>query len=74
MMPFLTDLKPMFKDLPFSVAEENIQSRTRGNLLMAIANKFGYILLNTSNKSELANLIKLRSSSGLELVELVNDW
>ena len=51
---FLTDLKPLFKDLPFSVAEENIQSRTRGNLLMAIANKFGYILLNTSNKSELA--------------------
>ena len=36
------------------MAEENIQSRTRGNLLMAIANKFGYILLNTSNKSELA--------------------
>jgi NAD+ synthase (glutamine-hydrolysing) len=36
------------------VAEENIQSRSRGNLLMAIANKFGYVLLNTSNKSELA--------------------
>jgi len=51
---FLTELKPIFNDLPFSVAEENIQSRTRGNLLMAIANKFGYILLNTSNKSELA--------------------
>ncbi len=51
---FLTNLKPLFADLPFSVAEENIQSRTRGNLLMAIANKFGYILLNTSNKSELA--------------------
>jgi NAD+ synthase (glutamine-hydrolysing) len=51
---FLKALKPQFKDLPFSVAEENIQSRTRGNLLMAIANKFGYILLNTSNKSELA--------------------
>ena len=51
---FLTTLKPVFEDLPFSVAEENIQSRTRGNLLMAIANKFGYILLNTSNKSELA--------------------
>ncbi len=51
---FLKDLKPMFKDLPFDVAEENIQSRTRGNLLMAIANKFGYILLNTSNKSELS--------------------
>lgn len=51
---FLDELKPLFKDLPFSLAEENIQSRTRGNLLMAIANKFGYILLNTSNKSELA--------------------
>ncbi len=51
---FLHELKPIFGDLPFSIAEENIQSRTRGNLLMAIANKFGYILLNTSNKSELA--------------------
>ena len=51
---FLNELKPIFKSLPFSIAEENIQSRTRGNLLMAIANKFGYILLNTSNKSELA--------------------
>lgn len=51
---FLTSLQPLFKDLPFSVAEENLQSRTRGNLLMAISNKFGYILLNTSNKSELA--------------------
>jgi NAD+ synthase (glutamine-hydrolysing) len=51
---FLSELKPVFKDLPFSLAEENIQARTRGNLLMAIANKFGYILLNTSNKSELA--------------------
>jgi NAD+ synthase (glutamine-hydrolysing) len=51
---FLDTLKPVFNDLPFSLAEENIQSRTRGNLLMAVANKFGYILLNTSNKSELA--------------------
>jgi NAD+ synthase (glutamine-hydrolysing) len=51
---FLKELSPLFKDLPFSVAEENIQSRTRGNLLMAIANKFNYILLNTSNKSELS--------------------
>lgn len=51
---FLTELKPIFNDMPFSVAEENIQSRTRAGLLMAIANKFGYILLNTSNKSELA--------------------
>jgi NAD+ synthase (glutamine-hydrolysing) len=51
---FLNELKPVFNNLPFGVAEENIQARTRGNLLMAIANKFGYILLNTSNKSELA--------------------
>jgi NAD+ synthase (glutamine-hydrolysing) len=51
---FTDELKPIFKDLPFSLAEENIQSRARGNLLMAMANKFGYILLNTSNKSELA--------------------
>ncbi len=51
---FIKELKPYFKDLPFNIAEENIQSRTRGNLLMALANKFGYILLNTSNKSELA--------------------
>jgi NAD+ synthase (glutamine-hydrolysing) len=51
---FQNTLKPIFKDLPFNVAEENIQSRIRGNLLMALANKFHYILLNTSNKSELA--------------------
>lgn len=51
---FLTELKPIFEDRPFSVAEENIQARTRGNLLMAISNKLGYILLNTSNKSELS--------------------
>ncbi len=51
---FLESLAPVFGDLPFGIAEENIQSRTRGNLVMAISNKFGYILLNTSNKSELA--------------------
>ncbi len=51
---FLEELKPVFNGMPFNIAEENIQSRSRGNLLMAIANKFGYILLNTSNKSELA--------------------
>ncbi|RFM25881.1 NAD+ synthase [Deminuibacter soli] len=50
----LDTLQPVFNNLPFSLAEENMQSRTRGNLLMAISNKFGYILLNTSNKSELA--------------------
>jgi NAD+ synthase (glutamine-hydrolysing) len=51
---FIASLKPVFDNTPFGIAEENIQSRTRGNLLMAIANKYGYILLNTSNKSELA--------------------
>jgi NAD+ synthase (glutamine-hydrolysing) len=51
---FLATLNPIFKGLPFGLAEENIQARTRGNLLMAVANKLGYILLNTSNKSELA--------------------
>jgi len=47
-------LKPVFEDRAFDVAEENIQSRIRGLLAMALSNKFGYILLNTSNKSELA--------------------
>ena len=47
-------LVPYFKDLPAGIAEENLQARTRGVLLMALSNKFGYILLNTSNKSEAA--------------------
>ena len=47
-------LKPVFKDLPFNIAEENIQSRSRAIVVMAMSNKFGYILLNTSNKSECA--------------------
>jgi len=51
---FETALEPQFKDLPFNVTEENIQSRIRGTLLMAISNKFGHILLNTTNKSEMA--------------------
>jgi NAD+ synthase (glutamine-hydrolysing) len=51
---FMHTLRPVFGDLPFGLAEENTQSRARGNLLMGISNKFGYILLNTSNKSELS--------------------
>ncbi len=51
---FETALHPVFSGLPFSVAEENLQSRIRGALVMALSNKFGSILLNTSNKSELA--------------------
>jgi NAD+ synthase (glutamine-hydrolysing) len=47
-------LKPLFGELPADVTEENIQARTRGVLLMAMSNKFGAILLNTSNKSEAA--------------------
>lgn len=49
---FLQQLQPQFGGLPFGVAEENLQARVRGTLLMALSNKFGYILLNTSNKSE----------------------
>ncbi|MBK7762813.1 MAG: NAD+ synthase [Bacteroidetes bacterium] len=51
---FLQQLKPLYQELPFNVAEENIQARSRGNLLMAVANKFNYVLLNTTNKSECA--------------------
>ncbi len=51
---FIQSLHPYIKDTPFGLTEENIQSRSRGVILMALANKFGYILLNTSNKSELA--------------------
>ena len=47
-------LKPIFNDMPFDVTEENIQARCRGLIVMAISNKFGNILLNTSNKSEAA--------------------
>lgn len=51
---FETALHPQFNNLPFNIAEENIQSRSRAVVLMAMCNKFGYILLNTSNKSEAA--------------------
>lgn len=49
---FMQQLKPVFGNLPFGLAEENLQARIRGNLLMATANKHGAIVLNTSNKSE----------------------
>ncbi|WP_430971789.1 NAD+ synthase [Sunxiuqinia rutila] len=51
---FEEQLKPLFNNLPPDVAEENIQARTRGILVMALSNKFGNILLNTTNKSECA--------------------
>ena len=47
-------LAPIFSGRPRDIAEENIQARTRGLLLMAISNKFGALLLTTGNKSELA--------------------
>ena len=51
----ITDtLAPLFGDLPFDTTEENIQSRLRGLLLMALSNKFGSMLLTTGNKSEVA--------------------
>jgi NAD+ synthase (glutamine-hydrolysing) len=54
MAGFDRTLEPLFQNTEFGIAEENIQSRIRGNLLMAIANKFGYLLLSTGNKSEMA--------------------
>ncbi|MGL5078502.1 MAG: NAD+ synthase [Waterburya sp.] len=54
MKAYDTLLEPLFAGTEFGIAEENIQSRIRGNLLMAIANKFGYLLLSTGNKSEMA--------------------
>lgn len=56
-LPFesaLESLAPVFGDSPFGLAEENIQARLRGLFVMACSNKFGSILLNTSNKSELS--------------------
>lgn len=51
---FESTLDPLFAGLPFGLTEENLQARTRAVILMAMSNKFGYILLNTSNKSEAA--------------------
>ena len=51
---FLKSLEPYFKNTPFGIAEENIQARIRGNVLMALSNKTGAIVLTAGNKSELA--------------------
>jgi NAD+ synthase/NAD+ synthase (glutamine-hydrolysing) len=48
------DLQPVFDDLAENTAEENLQARIRGNLLMALSNKFGSLVLSTGNKSEMA--------------------
>ena len=52
--PYLELLNPLFEGKAFDVTEENIQARNRGMILMALSNKWGYILLNTTNKSEMA--------------------
>ncbi len=51
---YLNSLSKSFTGLPLSVAEENLQARVRGNLLMAFSNKFGWLVLTTGNKSEIA--------------------
>jgi NAD+ synthase (glutamine-hydrolysing) len=51
---YLKMLKPVFANAPAGVAEENIQARIRGNILMALSNKFGALVLSTGNKSEVS--------------------
>jgi NAD+ synthase (glutamine-hydrolysing) len=51
---YLDVLAPSFKGNEPNVAEENIQARIRGNILMALSNKFGWLVLTTGNKSEMA--------------------
>ncbi|OFX76137.1 MAG: NAD+ synthase [Bacteroidetes bacterium GWE2_29_8] len=51
---FMNILDPYFANKPFDITEENMQARVRALILMSFSNKFGYILLNTSNKSEVA--------------------
>ncbi|MDR2304000.1 MAG: NAD+ synthase [Treponema sp.] len=53
-MAFQSTLEGVFEDRPFDIAEENLQARIRGTLLMAFSNKFNSMLLTTGNKSELA--------------------
>jgi NAD+ synthase (glutamine-hydrolysing) len=51
---YLKTISPSFKGLKPDVAEENIQARIRGNILMALSNKFGWLVLTTGNKSEMS--------------------
>ncbi len=51
---YLEALRPVFAGRPADVAEENLQARVRGNILMALSNKFGHLLLSTGNKSEMS--------------------
>ena len=51
---YMKSLQTQFEGQPFNITEENLQARSRGMILMAMSNKFGHIVLNTSNKSEAA--------------------
>ncbi|MEZ5923404.1 MAG: NAD+ synthase [Hyphomicrobiaceae bacterium] len=51
---FMSALEPLFAGTPSGTAEENVQSRVRGTLLMAVSNKFGSMLVTTGNKSEVS--------------------
>ncbi len=51
---FMGSLEPHFQSTDWGIAEENLQSRIRGNLIMALSNKFGWLVLTTGNKSEMA--------------------
>lgn len=51
---YLTTLKEEFREMPSDITEENLQARIRSNIIMAFSNKFGYLVLTTGNKSELA--------------------
>lgn len=51
---YLNELKPIFKNLSSNTTEENLQARIRGNLLMALSNKFGSLVITTGNKSEMS--------------------
>jgi NAD+ synthase (glutamine-hydrolysing) len=51
---YLEDFKSEFKDRPFDITEENLQARIRGNILMALSNKYGWLVLTTGNKSEMS--------------------
>jgi NAD+ synthase (glutamine-hydrolysing) len=51
---YLKMLRPVFDDTPMGIAEENLQARIRGNILMALSNKFGALVLSTGNKSEVS--------------------
>ncbi len=51
---YMATLEPLFRGTPFGLAEENLQSRIRGAMLMSLSNKFGALVLTTGNKSEMS--------------------